>query len=255
MHDAVAEHVVFAHGAAGREGEWSRSVGSTIVDSTMDPTGAYSADRASALSGVPKSTIHYWARTDVLEPSVSASRVRLWSYADLMGLRIIYWLRQQKTDAEGAEVPATSMRAIRRALGRLRSLREPLWHPDDASIWVNVDGEVHVRGPGGPETLGGQTVLADALNLLAPFPTKEGLRGPDLAIPRLELRILPGRLSGSPHVVRTRLETRALFALHREGLGNKVIRSLYSGLTEAQLTQAIELEQQLEDNLAVCVAA
>jgi hypothetical protein len=42
--------------------------------------------------------------------------VKLWSYADLMGLRIIYWMRQQKTDAVGAEVPATSMNAIRRAL-------------------------------------------------------------------------------------------------------------------------------------------
>lgn len=221
----------------------------------MDPTGAYTAERAAALSGVPKSTIHYWARTEVLLPSVSASKVRLWSYADLMGLRIIYWLRQQKTSTEGADVPATSMKAIRYALGRLGSLREPLWHPDEASVWVDGDGEIHVRGPAGPETVGGQTVLADALNLIAPFPTKEGLRGPDLAVPRPELRILPGRLSGSPHVVRTRLETRAVFALHREGLPDEVIRSLYPYLSGSQLTQAIELEQQLEDNLAVRVAA
>ena len=85
----------------------------------MQSTGAYAADRASALSGVPKSTIHYWARTELLVPSVSRSKVKLWSYADLMGLRIIYWLRQQKTDVAGAEVPATSMRAIRRALRHL----------------------------------------------------------------------------------------------------------------------------------------
>ena len=43
----------------------------------MQPTGAYSADRASALSGVLKSTIHYWARTEVLLPSVSAEKVKL----------------------------------------------------------------------------------------------------------------------------------------------------------------------------------
>src|SRR5262249_54325081 len=52
----------------------------------MDPAGAYTADRAAALSGVPKSTLHWWARHDVLVPSVSATKVMLWSYADLMGL-------------------------------------------------------------------------------------------------------------------------------------------------------------------------
>ena len=111
----------------------------------MQSTGAYAADRASALSGVPKSTIHYWARTELLVPSVSGSKIKLWSYADLMGLRIIYWLRQQKTDVAGAEVPATSMRAIRRALRRLAALEEPLWHPEQASIWIDPAGEIHVR--------------------------------------------------------------------------------------------------------------
>lgn len=56
----------------------------------MEPRGAYTAERAAALSGVPKSTIHYWARQDILVPSVSAERVKLWSYGDLMALRTIY---------------------------------------------------------------------------------------------------------------------------------------------------------------------
>ncbi len=221
----------------------------------MQPTGAYSADRASALSGVPKSTIHYWARTEVLLPSVSAEKVKLWAYADLMALRVIYWLRQRKTDQVGAEIPATSMRAIRRALRRLSALDEPLWHPEQTSIWVAGDGEIHVRGPAGPENLAGQTLVPDAINLIAPFPTREGLRGPDLAMPRSEIRILPGRLSGSPHVVHTRLETRALFALHRDGLESLAIRTLYPYVSEKQLDEAIDLESQLEANLAVREAA
>jgi uncharacterized protein (DUF433 family) len=221
----------------------------------MQPTGAYTADRTSALSGVPKSTIHYWARTELLVPSVSVSKVKLWSHADLMGLRIIYWLRQQKTDVAGAEVPKTSMRAIRNALGRLRALEEPLWHPEQVSIWVDGDGGLLVRGPAGPETLAGQTLVPGAIDLIAPFETREGLHGPNLAIPRPELRIVPGRLSGSPHVVHTRLETRAIFALRRDGLTDTAIRALYPYLTEAQLTQALDLEEQLEANLAVRVAA
>jgi uncharacterized protein (DUF433 family) len=221
----------------------------------MQPTGAYAADRASALSGVPRSTIHYWARTELLVPSVSSSRVKLWSYADLMGLRIIYWLRQQKTDVAGADVPATSMRAIRRALRLLAALEEPLWHPEQASIWVDPAGMIHVRGPSGPETLSGQAVLRDAIDLVAPFPTREGLKGPNLALPRPELRIVPGRLSGSPHVVHTRLETRALFALNCDGLTERAIHELYPYLTGSQLAQAIDLEKQLEANLAIAVAA
>jgi len=172
----------------------------------MPPTGAYNADRASALSGVPRSTIHYWSRHELLAPAVSAEKVKLWSYADLMGLRIIYWLRQRKTGEAGAEIPPTSMKAIRRALDRLRKLDEPLWD-DQASVWVDIHGKIHVKGPAGPETLAGQTLVADAINLIARFSTKEGLRGPDLVRPRPDLRIVPGRLSGSPHVVHTRLET------------------------------------------------
>jgi hypothetical protein len=82
----------------------------------VDPLGAYTADRAAALSGVPRSTIHWWARERILVPSVSPSRQRLWSFADLMGLRTIYWLRRGKTTESGVDVPATSMGAVRAAL-------------------------------------------------------------------------------------------------------------------------------------------
>jgi uncharacterized protein (DUF433 family) len=68
-------------------------------------------------------------------------------------------------------------------------------------------------------------------------------------MPRPELRIVPGRLSGSPHVVHSRLETRALFALHRDGLVDAAIHTLYPYVSEEQLSQAIDLERQLEANL------
>lgn len=70
-----------------RVGGWSRL--GVEYPSYMVQRGAYPADRAAALSGVPVSTVHWWARHDVLVPSISAQRVKLWSYPDLMGLRII----------------------------------------------------------------------------------------------------------------------------------------------------------------------
>jgi uncharacterized protein (DUF433 family) len=146
------------------------------------------------------------------------------------------------------------MKAIRHALKKLGTLDEPLWHPDQASIWIDATGEVVVRGPGGPETLAGQTLMRGSINLIAPFETREGLRGPDLAMPRPQLRIAPGRLSGAPHVVKTRLETSAIFALERDGLSPATIKGLCPFLTESQIAEAIDLERQLEANLAVRAA-
>lgn len=68
---------------------WTQSEAAAILR-LMEPRGAYTAERAAALSGVPKSTVHNWARQDILVPSVSAERVKLWSYGDLMALRTIY---------------------------------------------------------------------------------------------------------------------------------------------------------------------
>src|SRR5258708_5409984 len=91
-----------------------------------EPTTAYTADRAAALAGVPQSTLHYWAREGILTPSVSQEKVKLWSFADLMALRAVEWLRRKKLVAKGA-VPPTRMREIRRALETLRRLDQSLW--------------------------------------------------------------------------------------------------------------------------------
>lgn len=224
-------------------------------DPPMHNPGAYDAERASVLSGVPRSTVHYWARNEVLVPSVSSTRVKLWSYSDLMALRVIYWLRQKKTDKAGAEIPATGMRAIRRALKHVRELGEQLWHPEQTSVWIDTTGAVHVRGPSGPETLAGQTLLAETVNLIAPFTTREGLRGPDLARPRPQIRIVPGKLSGSPHILGTRLETRALYALALDGVAEATIASLYPFASAEQIADALDLERQLAANLAIRAAA
>jgi hypothetical protein len=75
----------------------------------MVPRGAYPADRAAALSGVHQSTVRSWAREALLGPCISAQKVTLWSFSDLMALRIIHWLRQTKAAPDGAAVPRTTM--------------------------------------------------------------------------------------------------------------------------------------------------
>jgi uncharacterized protein (DUF433 family) len=221
----------------------------------MEPTGAYTADRAAALSGVPKSTIHWWARERVLVPSVSATKQRLWSFADLMGLRTIYWLRRKKVTDSGADIPGTSMPAVRAALSALATLEVPLWRADRATVLVDGDGSVHLAAGERFQTVQGQLAAGELLDLIAPFSTAEGARGPDLQQPRPELRIVPGKLSGSPHIAGTRLETRAIAALFEDGYSADSVAALYPYVTATQIAQALELEQQLTQNLRIPVAA
>lgn len=214
----------------------------------MEASGAYRTDRAAALSGVPRSTVYQWARSGVLVPSVSREKVLLWSFADLMGLRVVYWLRQPKRD-NGIDVPATSMPAVKRALDELRRLELPLWDQERSAIVVDRSGRVLLERSSGLQTASGQLVLADVLNVLQPFDTELGIRGPDLIRPRPAIRIHPGRLAGSPHIEDTRIETRALGALCESGLSNAKILALYPFLSVEQISESLDLEAQLTDNL------
>jgi len=223
----------------------------------MEPRGAYTAERAAALSGVPKSTVHYWSRQGILVPSVSPERVKLWSYGDLMALRTIYWLRQTKQDPSGREVPRTAMKAVRRALREIASLKLNLWGEDGAPrVAVDRSGGIVIEHDGRSQRPGGQSILdADMLDLLAPFASREGLHGPDLSVPRPQLRIVPGKLGGSPHVVHTRLESQALGALADSGLPHAKIYRLYPDVERAAIDDAIDLERQLTQNLRPAIAA
>jgi uncharacterized protein (DUF433 family) len=212
--------------------------------------GAYTADRAAAISGVPRSTVHYWASHGVLIPSISPTRVKLWSYTDLLGLRTIYWLRQRKLTNEGRDVPRTAMPAVRRALQTLSQLDLDLWTEDGRpSVRVDPSGEIFIDTDEGPETLEGERPLdPDMFDLIAPFEAHMA-RGPDLQSPRPNLRIVPGKLSGSPHIAHSRIETLAVAALAHRGYDTEKIERLYPNVNPIAFAEAVDLERQLSDNL------
>lgn len=219
----------------------------------MERRGAYRADRAAALSGVPKSTVHYWAREEILVPSISAERIKLWSYSDLMALRTIAWLRATKTSPDGQVVPPTTMRAVRRALGELAQLDLQLWQDDETPhVAVDRTGRTVIEASDSAVRPGGQAILdADMLDLLRPFELGGDVHGPDLVAPRPRLRIVPGKLAGAPHVHRTRIETEALAALARRGMQLGKIVALYPVIETADVEEALDLEVQLQPDLAL----
>jgi hypothetical protein len=55
-------------------------------------------------------------------PSVSPVREKLWSYSDLMALRVVSWLRHAKPAEDRSDLPASPMPKVRKALALLDEL-------------------------------------------------------------------------------------------------------------------------------------
>jgi uncharacterized protein (DUF433 family)/DNA-binding transcriptional MerR regulator len=210
---------------------------------------AYTADRAAALAGVPRTTLYYWARTGLVVPAVAETRVKLWSYADLLVLRLVDWLRQAKPD--DVEVARVSVKRIRQHLARTDGLGEQLLDRG-LEVWVDHKGRLLFEDEHGMHTsLGGglaQVIVDTKVNLVRPFEV-DGMRGPDLVRPRPTLRIVPGKLSGEPHVEATRIPTQMLAALGRRGFDPAAIVEMYPAISETNVSEAIDLEVQLDENL------
>ncbi len=208
--------------------------------------GCYEAQRASALSGVPLSTVYLWARNDIVVPSVSPTRVKLWSYADLMGLRVVYWLRHPKQDRD-REIAASPMSQVREALAELERRGLDVWDDStdepDSPLRVDQSGKIWVQADGIVET-DGQQALPETLDLLGPFEFGQQL-GPDLLRPRPRLRIIPGKVSGEPHLAGSRITTQAAAALYGHIPDVARIAGLYAGVDAGMFEQAIEFERSL----------
>ena len=106
---------------------------------------------------------------------------------------------------------------------------------ESARIWIVADGSAGAhRWQEPPSTL----------DLLGPFECGHQ-RGPDLLRPRPSLRIIPGRVSGEPHLAGSRVTTPVAAALYRSIPDVEKIAEPYPGLGARSFEEAIELEQSL----------
>lgn len=205
--------------------------------------GHYEAARAAALSGVPERTVYHWAKTGLIVPSISASRQKLWSYRDLLTLRLVAWLRTAKEDHETGEIEVAASK-LRDVAAMLDRAADELWRVDDEgrevpSVGVTRDGLI-VLLDDPAMTAHGQGILPDVLDLFAPFGT-----GVDLRRPRPHLRIVPGKVSGEPHLSGSRLMTQAVASAAARGLSMKLVAKLYPHEDPVALAEAIDLETSL----------
>lgn len=209
--------------------------------------GCYEAPRAAALSGVPVSTVYYWARKGIIVPTVSPEKPKRWSYADLMALRLVYWLRHPKID-QPRPIPASPMGEVERALAELDEMGLDIWTHDLAQwgspLRVDSTARVYILTDDRVETVYREGVFEKALDLLGPFQV-DGGRGPDLIRPRPHLRIVPAKVSGEPHLVDSRITTQTVAALYARFQDVERVVALYPELDAVAVGEAIELERDL----------
>jgi len=207
--------------------------------------GCYDARRTAALSGIPRSTVYDWARKGVVVPSISPEREKLWSYADLMALRIVSWLRHPKA-LDGDVRPASAMRHVREALVQLDEQGLDLWdgRAGASPLFVDPTGKIVIDTPAATHDLSGQGVLPGWLDLLGVFEGSDGA-GPDLRRPREHLRIVPGKCAGEPHIDGSRLTTVTVAALAGRGYTLDDVARLYPDESRQSLEEAIDLERSL----------
>ena len=207
--------------------------------------GCYDARRTAALSGIPRSTVYDWARKGVVVPSISPEREKLWSYADLMALRIVSWLRHPKA-LDGDVRHASAMRHVREALVQLDEQGLDLWdgRAGASPLFVDPTGKIVIDTPAAAHDLSGQGVLPGWLDLLGVFEGSDGA-GPDLRRPREHLRIVPGKCAGEPHIDGSRLTTVTVAALAGRGYTLDDVARLYPDESRQSLEEAIDLERSL----------
>ena len=209
--------------------------------------GCYEADRAAALSGVPVSTVYHWARRGIVVPTISPEKPKRWSYADLMALRLVYWLRHPKSQ-HPRPIPASPMNEVRRALAELDDRDLDIWTQDARwrapPLRVDPTGRIYIETDRRVETTYREGVFDEVLDLLGPFHVGNE-RGPDLINPKPHLRIIPGKVSGELHFVDSRITTQAIAALHKRFRDVARVVALYPELDTVAVEEAIELEAEL----------
>lgn len=206
------------------------------------PRGRYATNRAAQLSGVPSRTIQNWRSANVYVPDFDSTRP-LWSYRDLILIRMVAWLRQRGIPpvragsyAQKAKERLTAGEDIRMVMATHRTavLDDDLFDPVVGEGFLPYDN------------------LSELLSVFELQSTQDSdfgrrrLWGPDLITPSEYTSISPLVLGGEPCIRRSRIPTANIHALRRErGLSTSQIVDLYPYLKPEEANDAYDLESRL----------
>jgi uncharacterized protein (DUF433 family) len=213
---------------------------SAVKRALRRPIGRYGIDRASQLSGVPRSTLYDWAGKGHLVPDFAGWSPKQWSYRDLVLARLFAWTRSKKipVDLSASEVRNIRVRLEARSLDPSTPLRA-------TPIGLHV-GDEPTDDVSGASAMPSIIDVLLTFNLVEPVDDITGMWGPSLVRPSPCTTISPDVFAGEPTIRRTRITTAALYALSTDrGLDADDIASIYSGLTAEQVHDGLELERQI----------
>lgn len=206
------------------------------------PRGQYSYTRASQLTGIPERTLHHWARERFLVPDFDDYRPKLWSYRDLVFLRMVAWLRAMRMPPD-------------RVIKHVRQVRDLVEKGDLPIGKLRSQGRILLVEGETADRITGEQIFAEVTEFLGEFDLVSPIGmtdwrgtvwGPNLVRPSRRTSMSPWVMSGEPCITGTRIPTSTLFALlHERGLEPEKIVPLYPGADLDSVQDAIGLEAKL----------
>lgn len=199
---------------------------------------------ASVLTGATVRQLAYWRRPTrsappLLVPEGKRGGRFLYSWADVVALRSIVYLRQEK-----------SLPRIRGAVATLRRLEASEWTHLSAYRLISTPSSIIVQTPAGQlldlEQRPG-TVLEEILmrDVLEPFETRGGQLVPALRHPRPRIAVDPTVLGGYPVIAGTRVPFDVVASLADERLEPDEIADVYPSVDREAIGDAVSFARQV----------
>jgi uncharacterized protein (DUF433 family) len=205
---------------------------------------AFPVPIASVLSGASVDQLAYWRKPTPSAPPLLVPETRrsgrfLYSWADVVALRSIVYLRQEK-----------SLPRIRRAVDLLRALEADQWQHLANYKLVSTRKTIYVLTPGGvivdleahPGAIMEEVLMDD---ILRSFKTREGLSVPALRKPRRLLTVDPGVLAGYPVISGTRVPFDVVAGLAEDGVPAAEIVQIYPSVDPRSVEDAQDFARQV----------
>jgi uncharacterized protein (DUF433 family)/DNA-binding transcriptional MerR regulator len=205
---------------------------------------AFPVPIASVLTGASPRQLAYWRKSTksappLLVPEGKRSGRYLYSWADIVALRSIVYLRQEK-----------SLPRIRRAVDLLRRLEADTWTHLGRYRLIRTPTTIVVQTPAGEyldlEQQPG-TVLDEVLmdDVLAPFETTGGRMVPALQRPRPRLAVDPHILGGYPVIAGSRVPFDVVASLADDELDADEIADVYPSVDREAIGDAVSFARQV----------
>lgn len=196
------------------------------------------------LSGATVDQLAYWRKTTpsappLLVPEFKRSGRFLYSWSDVVALRSIVYLRQEK-----------SLPRVRRAVELLRSLESDQWEHLAHYTLIGTPSSILVRTPAGqlldleqqPGTVLEEVLMRDVLD---EFTTRDGRVVPALETPRRGLTVDPRVLAGYPVITGTRVPFDVVASLAEDGMQTAEIVQLYPSIDPDSVGDARDFAEQV----------